>query len=171
MSEFRIYPFILISCLGLLLSLRPTEATPNGAPRAACVTMTPQHTAAPQATPSIYTLNVARLSADTLSVSINPTTANFKGFLIQARRDGSDAPFGTFEGTLPENTKFLECTVAQDSVTHSNNSTKSGVTFTWRSPGGSLAGSRFVATTCLDYITFWVRYTSVDLGDVMGERR
>lgn len=137
---------------------------------AACTTMTPQHNTGGQASPSIYALEVTRLSADTLSVTIVPTAgAGFLGFLIQARRDGSTTPIGTFVGPLPAGTKTLSCSGTDTSVTHSNNNYKTGVTFTWRSPGGSLAGTRFVATTCLDFVTFWIQYTSRDLGEVMGE--
>jgi len=168
MSGFRLCSILALSaCWVLLLGPSYMEATPNGAPVEACVTMVPQHNANPQASESIYNLNVARLSADTFSVSIAlKTGAGFKGFLIQARRDGSDTPIGAFQGTLPANTKFLTCSAASDSVTHSDNSVKNGVTFTWRSPGGSLTGVKFVATTCLDLVTFWVKYTSIDLGAV-----
>jgi len=173
MTGHRFCSFSVLVMIALSTSLwgtTPSEATPFGAPTAACVAMTPMHNTTPQASPPPYVLNVARLSADTLSVSIDLTTgAGFKGFLIQARRDGSTMPIGTFEGTLPADTKFLQCSAAADSVTHSINSVKNGVTFTWRSPGGSLAGTRFVATTCLDLLTFWVQYTSIDLGDVMGK--
>jgi len=171
MDGFRCSSLFLIACWAFLLSPSPGEARPTGAPMAACVSMMPQHNTTAQASQPVYTLNVQRLTADTLSVSITPTTgAGFKGFLIEARRDGSTTPIGTFEGTLPPSTRFMSCSAQDDSVTHSDNTVKDGVTFTWRSPGGSLTGSRFVATTCLDLLTFWVQYTSVDLGEVMGEK-
>jgi len=160
---------ILIASLALMLGL--SEASPGGAPVESCVNMVPMHNTNPQASTPPYSLSVTRLTADTLAVSIVLATgAPFKGFLIQARRDGSTTPIGRFEGTLPADTKFLQCSAPNDSVTHSTNTNKNGVTFTWRSPGGSLSGTRFVATTCLDLLTFWVQYTSVDLGDVMNEK-
>jgi len=135
---------------------------------AACTSMMPNHQAAAQATPSIYRMDVTKLSDDTFTVTIVPTVngITFKGFLIQARRDGTENAIGTFEGSVPAGTKTLNCRSTEDSVTHSNNELKTEVTFTWRSPGGSLAGTRFVATTCLDRVTFWVKYTSVDLGEL-----
>jgi len=159
--------FVLIACWIFLLNPTPTEETVVGAPLAACTTMTPGHNTAPQASPSIYKLDVERLTADTLSVTINRLTgAGYKGFLIQARRDGSDVPIGTFLGPIPSGTKTLRCSGPDDSVTHSNNAIKDSTTFTWRQPPGSLVGTRFWATTCLDYLTFWVKYTSIDLGGV-----
>jgi len=168
LSSYSSTVLVLIAAWACL-SPTPSEASPTGAPMAACVTMTPNHNATAQTSPSIYSLRVARLSADSLSVSIVMSAAPFRGFLIQVRRDGSDTPIGTFDPDVPAGTRLLQCSAAGDSVTHSSRADKTGVTFTWHSPGGSLTGTRFVATTCLDYLTFWVKYTSIDLGDVMGE--
>lgn len=164
---------ILAVCWVALWSSSPSEASPGGAPMAACVSMTPQHMAAPQASESAYGLDVSRIDDNTLSVSIviKHTFPSFKGFLIQARRDNQEVPFGTFLEPLPPSTKFLSCSGPNTSVTHSDNSIKTGVTFIWRSPGGSLVGTKFVATTCWDKETFWVKYTSQDLGEVMGHTK
>jgi hypothetical protein len=127
--------------------------------------MTPGHNAAPQSGAPIYALSVVRTGGDTFQVTIGGTIGvDFKGFLIQARAVGSTVPLGTFEGALEPGTQFRTCTNTADSVTHSNPEFKSSRTFTWRSPGGSLTGVRFVATTCLDFITFWIGIESVDLG-------
>jgi len=171
LSYYSSTMLVLIACCAFfLLSPTPGGASPTGAPVVACVTMTPNHNTNPQESESAYTLQVQRLGADTLSVSIVMRVgAPFRGFLIQARRDGSDTPIGTFDDNVPAGTKLLRCSAAGDSVTHDSRADKTGVSFIWHSPGGSLAGTRFVATTCLDYVTFWVKYTSVDLGGVMGE--
>jgi hypothetical protein len=148
-----------------LMGAWAVTATPFGAPAAACVTMTPQHGWAPQPTPPIYRLSVTRENADVFRVTLTGDFL-FKGFLIQARAVGSTVPLGRFEAPLPPDTRFATCTTVDDSVTHSINSTKQSVTFNWRSPGGNLNGVRFVATTCLDFQTFWVAFESQDLGSI-----
>jgi len=148
-----------------LLSGDLAGGTPVGAPVAACVTMTPQHNAAAQADPPIYALSVERTGVDTFSVTLSGTIGvPFKGFLIQARATGSSVPLGTFEGVLGQGTQFRTCSAPADSVTHSDSEFKDSRTFTWRAPGSSLTGVRFVATTCLDFVTFWLNIVSADLG-------
>jgi len=163
MSAFSLITAVL--CIHILIL--GVDASPNGAPVAACVDMTPQHGAAPQAGAPVYALTAARTGAETFTVTLAMTQgAPFKGFLIQARAQGSTVPRGVFEEALPANTQFRRCTNDADSVTHANNNTKTSLTFNWRSPGGSLTGTRFVATTCLDKITFWLGIESADLGGV-----
>ena len=57
----------------------------------------------------------------------------FKGFLLQARRVGQTAPYGTWVG-LPANTRVTTCQVAGDTATHLNTQSKTSLTFTWQAP-------------------------------------
>ena len=61
----------------------------------------------------------------------------FRGVLCQALADGSNVPLGTF--SLMENEaklKLMQCTAAEDSVTHMNDMDVPSATFMWNPPMG-----------------------------------
>lgn len=92
---------------------------PNGAPDAACKSMTPSpaagnHGAQPQTVSSPYQVTYDKTyfkAGDAVKVMIKSSGSNtmFKGLLVQARKNGSDTPIGTFKD-LPAGVKFLKCT-------------------------------------------------------------
>ena len=84
---------------------------PDGAPVEKCVDMTPSHGVAAQTGASPYEIKVAKpyyMPGENVTVSIESSTDNIKGFLIQARQVGANSATGMF-GTLPVNVTHLAC--------------------------------------------------------------
>ncbi len=63
---------ILLLVLAAVLNCDYVEALPNGAPSAACQTLSPSHVAAPQSTPSPYQVDLSNLADGTGSFSYVP---------------------------------------------------------------------------------------------------
>ena len=61
----------------------------------------------------------------------------FRGVLCQALADGSNVPLGTFDLMANEaKLQLMQCTAADDSVTHMNSNDVASVTFMWNPPMG-----------------------------------
>ena len=95
------------------------SAFPKGAPKGVCKSMTPSaapqnHGAQPQTDASPYQVTFDKIyfkAGDPVKVMIKSSGSDimFKGLLVQARKNGSDTPIGTFKD-LPAGVKHLECT-------------------------------------------------------------
>lgn len=134
----------LLSAL-IVISFAVTKclASPNGAPPAACESMTPGHGFEAQTTISPYQLRTQQKAVkggETVTVEIISTVAgrSFKGFLLQARTEGDDYEIvGEFleneDEPMPFN--FRNCSTGiRNAVTHSNNDPKDRISFIWRAP-------------------------------------
>ncbi|XP_033634762.1 uncharacterized protein LOC117296026 isoform X3 [Asterias rubens] len=86
----------------------------------------------------------------------------FKGFLLQARRVGQTAPYGTWVG-LPANTRVTTCQVAGDTATHLNTRSKTSLTFTWQAPNTNTGTVEFYATVVQSYTIFWAPLRSAQI--------
>ncbi|XP_019646033.1 PREDICTED: putative defense protein 1 [Branchiostoma belcheri] len=160
MSGETVKVVVLVGVLSLC------NAYPNGAPKEACVTMTPGHKYAnltsvhPQTTPSPYQVMVASNQYSpgaTLKVMI--VGPAFQGFLLQARHNGNAGPVGSFSNA-PTNTKAVQCTAENDSMTHANPNTKQNITLTWTAPSDARADIMFIATVAQEKNVFWLNNTS-----------
>jgi len=82
-------------------------------------------------------------------------TAGYKGMLLQARTVGGNAPVGTWKST-PLYTKRIQCSAANDSVTHSEtkNVKNDSTVFEWM-PSGNHYNVQFV------YVVFLVCYEAI----------
>ena len=69
-------------------------------------------------------------------VSVCVVGKAFKGLMMQMRAVGDKVPVGTFNGTkgsLPEDTKLMQCTAVDDTITHKRSSLKPSPTcFYWK---------------------------------------
>jgi hypothetical protein len=84
---------------------------PSGAPIGQCENMTPQHSASPQGGASPYEIKVAQsyyVAGQNVTVSIESSTDNIKGYLIQARKVGENTAIGMF-AAAPTNGIFVNC--------------------------------------------------------------
>jgi len=158
----------------LALTLLPVVlGFPSGAPTGACGHLTPGHRAnqtviSPQAVQSPYTISVSSdtyATSGTLTVSI--TGESFRGILLHARL-ADDTVVGTFSSP-PTDTQLIQCTNADDSVTHLNTNSKSaGTEFTWNAPATDVGPVTFTATVLQEFEIFWVKLTSEDVSADSG---
>jgi hypothetical protein len=83
----------------------------NGAPASQCESMTPSHGAVAQAGASPYEVKVNwpyYMPGENVRVSIESSSDNIKGYLIQARQVGGNSATGLFSAA-PVNGKHLNC--------------------------------------------------------------
>jgi len=68
-------------------------------------------------------------------VTVCVTGRELKGLLLQVRAVGDTAPVGTFIGMMANDTKTMNCSADDDTVTHSNATIKaSPLCFSWKAP-------------------------------------
>ncbi|XP_035688469.1 putative defense protein 3 isoform X2 [Branchiostoma floridae] len=155
--------YVLLVLVG---ALSLCNAFPNGAPKAACVNMTPHHIyfnltrVQAQTTPSPYSVTVAsNLYTAGGTVKVQIVGPQFEGFLLQARHNGNTGPVGSFSNP-PTNTKAVTCTSGSDSMTHANPNAKQNITLTWTAPTDARADVMFIATVAQVKNVFWLNNKS-----------
>ncbi|KAK2192234.1 hypothetical protein NP493_36g03013 [Ridgeia piscesae] len=133
--------YVHVVMFALLAIIPATSGHGGGAPKSACVKMSPSHgeDVKAQSDSNPYTLKVDGhdiSKGGTLKVCV--TGRQFKGILLQMRAEGSETPVGTFNGTrgtLANDTKLMTCTADGDTVTHSKPTNKTSPTcFYWKAP-------------------------------------
>ena len=97
----------------------------------------------------MFSCNVSTLTnlpvSETRFVVVCVTGQPFQGIFMQMRAISEYASVGSFETTLPSNTKLKKCTRDNDSVTHSNTNIKDNPTcFVWKAPDNEERVLRFV---------------------------
>ena len=95
----------------------------NGAPASVCESMSPSHGSLPQTGPSPYKIKITKafyMPGENVRVSIESSSDNIKGYLIQARQVGRNAAIGTF-ATLPANGKYVNCGNSKVRTVHFRN--------------------------------------------------
>ncbi|CAL1543200.1 unnamed protein product [Lymnaea stagnalis] len=163
------YPYILM-CITFLGHVR-VGAYPDGAPETACDSMRPMHYTVkndqsseliqPKSWTGLYTLTVNSRGVQPGSdfgVTIASVGANsFKGFLLEARRDGNGTKrFGTF---LNKNYTKLIC--GNSAITHAQGAiTFTALTAFWVAPKEPLNNIRFHATLVRQYDEIYLDVTS-----------
>lgn len=134
---------LLLALIVISFAVAKCLATPNGAPPAACESMTPSHGFEAQTTISPYQLRTMQKTVkggETITVEIFSTVVgeSFKGFLLQARTESVDYEIvGEFLENEDEATpfSFRNCSTGiRNAVTHSNNDPKDRISFIWRAP-------------------------------------
>ena len=100
---------IVLICLTIFHGVK---CRPNGAPSSQCVSMMPNHgVALSQTVASPYQVKVDKayyMYGKKVHVSIESSSLDIKGFLIQARPVGQNSAIGMFS-RLPGSTKFVSC--------------------------------------------------------------
>jgi len=145
--------------------LAASYALPGGAPETCCVNMLPVHGAVePQTDPAPFEILASRNADGTYAVELKTTTApQFRGFLLQARQESSGTIVGGFTSIPAEEAQYLNCLVADNSVTHTGIAAKTSLSFTWDPRGADVTGVVFVSTFVQNTITFWTFVRSAEL--------
>lgn len=132
--------------LALLALAERAPAYPDGAPVAACFTMTPNHgTGQPQTSQPQVQMAISSTSirpGETVTIRIASTSPNFlfRGFLIQPRSVAAPSnPIGTMT-TSGGDARVINCS-GLTTVTHANSELKSVVVVQWTAPAAN-AGVR-----------------------------
>ena len=162
----------LVLLLSLLSSSNLSFGLPNGAPVSACGSLRPLHHKGdtlidPQPDSTFpYMLESSFLEDDVLNAGDSVTiklSANFQGFLIEARQGGK--PIGTFDVAGDENTKTLSCEDGENNaITHTSPTVKESITATWVAPShfDRLEGAvEYHVTVAQNHDTFWVNHVVV----------
>ena len=138
---------------------------PDGAPASNCENMAPSHGMLPQTGPSPYKIKIAKeyyMPGENVRVSIESSSDDIKGYLIQARQVGTNAAIGTF-ATLPANGKYVNCGNSKGAITHSDRLAVKTINFDWVPPSSLAENVLFYATVVKDFSTFWVKLQSPQL--------
>ena len=88
-----------------------TQCYPGGAPSTQCIFMAPDHGVSAQNGTSPYTVKTAKpyyMPGENVKVSIESSSDDIKGYLIQARLVGANSTTGMF-ATLPANGTYVFC--------------------------------------------------------------
>lgn len=171
MISFRLsvtsFCLIFAICIGTQVS-----GTPNGAPVAACSTMTPEHGAGAQTTPSPYVTIPTLMEDESVRLTLMANSSGystFKGYLVMAFDNSlGDAapPIGIFseivEGTpvlTPGN--YLDClNGVKNAATHKDSTAKVIVNLLWIPPYGFMGDVVFKTTFVQNGASFWVKTLS-----------
>ncbi|EDW03631.1 GH10402 [Drosophila grimshawi] len=135
---------LIAACLAVSVN-----AYSEGAPKAACRDLTPQHGAELQTSKPPYSFSGPSHVRGDQQLTLTLGGAEFLGFLIQAR-DGQNRVVGQF----------------QDSLTHLKavkGSPLSGVTFAWTPPAGYKGNVKFMATVVQTGFVYWVGRVTKDI--------
>ena len=104
----------LFKLFTILAPILVVQSHPNGAPKKACLDMTPGHNHVAQPNPSIHKLMIRKEVynfelGDKINIELLGPSANnkFKGFLVQARNENGQI-VGHFE-TDDNNVKLMDC--------------------------------------------------------------
>lgn len=135
-NDFAMKSIFAIAIFALSATL--AAAFPNGAPLAACVTLSPNHGLnPPQTTPLHVRVLPSRTNirpGDTISLLISSTTEfQFRGFLVQAR--GTAPPNNPLGTMIPLDTEaqVINCS-GPTAATHTNRELKNSITVQWTAP-------------------------------------
>ncbi|XP_077866955.1 putative defense protein Hdd11 [Saccoglossus kowalevskii] len=149
-----------------VLSLMNVHGYPTGAPISACETMVPGHvrtSAQTSLAPYSIHLSSSMYSRDEpLTVTI--IGPQYGGILLQARPIRHTQPYGTFPSPH-KGFKTINCSNPFDSLTHSINSLRQNVSFTWNPASHAVGDIEFVATIAQNHNVYWVGVRSAVLSN------
>nr|XP_055037978.1 putative ferric-chelate reductase 1 isoform X2 [Misgurnus anguillicaudatus] len=147
--------YILLSaCVGTV------HMYPDGQVSGVCSSMVPAHSSSStQTSSSPYTITATPTSfnsGDEITVTLSGSV-NFKGFMLQAYKAGTNTPIGTFTVTNNQ-AQGLTCSgVANSAVSQTSKSGKTSIQVKWKAPtSGQLSNVEFRATFVQALSTFWV---------------
>ncbi|XP_057375035.1 putative ferric-chelate reductase 1 homolog [Daphnia carinata] len=158
---------IFVTLIGTLVS-----GTPNGAPVAACSTMTPEHGVEAKTTRSPYVTIPTLMEDESVRLTLMANSSGystFRGYLVMAFDNSlGDAapPIGIFSETVegtpvltPGN--YLDClNGVKNAATHKDNAPKVIVNLLWVPPYGFMGDVVFKTTYVQNVTSFWVKTLS-----------
>ena len=157
---------LIMMITAFLCVLSTINANSGGAPPVACQNRMPQHGADVKAQSSVapYSISVEPMhysSGTTVTVTLmGLSTTKFKGYLLTMRRveDNTTIVAGF---SVPNGGQLLACDGQNNAdVTHTENSDKTSVSFTWTAPAQSEGSLQVFATVVQDKETFWTMLKS-----------
>ncbi|XP_041823449.1 putative ferric-chelate reductase 1 isoform X2 [Melanotaenia boesemani] len=153
----EIFPLLLVCFVPMAWCYK------TGLVTASCVNMQPNHPGNPQTGPSPYTVTTdpsSFIPGQAVKVLLQaPASKPFTGFLLQARKPGSNSPVGSFTATT--GTQLLNCGSPSTAVSHTSDSAKTQIQVTWTStPSVNVDAVQFHATFVQSYSTYWVDVTT-----------
>ncbi|XP_030569822.1 defense protein l(2)34Fc [Drosophila novamexicana] len=151
---------LLAACLAVSVN-----AYSEGAPKAACRDLTPQHGAELQTRKPPYSFSGPSHVRGDQKLTLTLGGDEFLGFMIQAR-DGQNRVVGQFKVVDTARSQTLDCSGPQDTLTHlkaTKGSPLSGVTFDWIPPAGYKGNVKFMATVVQTGFVYWVGRVTKDI--------
>ena len=150
-----------------LCVLSSINAYHTGAPPAVCKTMIPEpngHGSHPQSSAAPYNISVEPMhysSGTTVTVTLmGLSTTKFKGYLLTMRRV-EDNTIIVAGFSVPNGGQLLACNDQNNAaVTHTENSDKTSVSFTWTAPAQSEGSLQVFATVVQSKLKFWTMIKS-----------
>ncbi|XP_060560968.1 putative ferric-chelate reductase 1 [Ruditapes philippinarum] len=139
------------------------EMASDGAKESACASMFPMHYAEEQLRAPPYELQVSSTTyrpSSNISVLLRSNEiTGFKGFLCQPRHDLDK--YITFGKLTPSGDVSMTNNCKQAaSLTHTNASRKSSISFTWTAPAVNSGNIVIICTVVQQFNTFWTNITS-----------
>ena len=158
---------LIMLITAFLCVLSSINAYSTGAPPAVCKTMIPGsngHGSHPQSSAAPYNISVEPMhysSGTTVTVTLmGLSTTKFKGYLLTMRRV-EDNTIIVAGFSVPNGGQLLACDGQNNAdVTHTENSDKTSVSFTWTAPAQSEGSLQVFATVVQDKETFWTMLKS-----------
>lgn len=154
---------ITVSAFVILGSIQPCLSYPTGAPLQACQEMRPYHPPTTTSGSPPFAINIStavyKPDSEIKGTIYSPGGVIFRGFLIQARKadNSSTTPIGEFivSGT---NTHTNCGEGNKQGLTHTTNSNKTKIDFTWQAPPTSMGDIHFKMTVVESYNVsrFWL---------------
>ena len=145
-----------------LCVLSTINANRKGAPLEACQKMKPQHGTGAQSSVAPYNISVEPMhysSGTTVTVNLTSSSTQFKGYLLQMRRIDNNKIIAGF--SIDNGGQLLACDDQNNTaVTHTNNSEKTDVSFTWTAPAQSEGSLQVIATVVQSKLKFWTMIKS-----------
>ncbi|XP_067904017.1 putative defense protein Hdd11 [Heterodontus francisci] len=172
MSEMVCRNLLAVCCIVFSKVPSLSRGFPNGAPSSVCESMMPRHSGAvPQSNAAPYTIETeASTYQPGMPVQVRILGLQYQGFLLEARKDGSTSPLGSWQDP-PENTQLLQCFGNPGAaVTHSNTAPKNeSTTFVWIPPESACpAAFKFMATVAQSRKIYWLNVQSHPLTKAPG---
>ena len=157
---------LIMMITAFLCVLSTINANSGGAPPVACQNRMPQHGADVKAQSSVapYSISVEPMhysSGTTVTVTLmGLSTTKFKGYLLTMRRVEDNTPI-VAGFSIDSDGQLLACDGENNAaVTHTGNSDKTSVSFTWTAPAQSEGSLQVVATVVESKLTFWTMIQS-----------
>ncbi|EDW27397.1 GL21051 [Drosophila persimilis] len=151
---------VIAACLAISV-----HAYSDGAPKAACRDLTPQHGAKLQTEKPPYRIDGPPHVQGGQKLELTLGGDEFLGFMIQAR-DGQNRVVGQFKVVDSAHSQTLDCSGKADTLTHlkaTKGSPLTSVKFEWIPPAGYKGNVKFMATVVQTSFVYWVGRVTKDV--------
>ncbi|EDW77388.1 defense protein l(2)34Fc [Drosophila tropicalis] len=149
----------------IAVAIACVQAYSEGAPKAACKDLTPQHGAELQTKKPPYSFSGPSHVRGDQKLTLTLGGGEFLGFIIQAR-DGQNRVVGKFEVVDGVHSQTLDCSGPADTLTHlkaTKGKPLSGLEFKWTAPEGYKGNVKFMATVVETGFVYWVGRVTKDI--------